>query len=63
LLYHPDKTGSNARAERRFKSITEAHFILSNENYKNYYDSQMNSGRPLKEIVQSINLLISGNRL
>jgi sRNA-binding protein len=63
LLYHPDKTGSNARAERRFKSITEAHFILSNENYKNYYDSQMNSGRPLKEIVQSINLLISENRL
>lgn len=38
LKYHPDRTQGNKQAEERFKEISEAHYVLSDEKRRREYD-------------------------
>ncbi|ORC85584.1 chaperone DnaJ protein [Trypanosoma theileri] len=45
LKYHPDKcTGNREEAERRFKEVSEAYDVLSDENKKKIYDKYGEEG-------------------
>ncbi|ANQ09910.1 Uncharacterized protein PCOAH_00042820 [Plasmodium coatneyi] len=45
LKYHPDRNPNNRKeSEKMFREITEAYETLSDENKKQMYDSQLNSG-------------------
>jgi len=40
LKYHPDKTNGNKLFEEKFKDISEAYEVLSNEDSRKIYDIQ-----------------------
>lgn len=46
LQYHPDRNPGDKKSEDRFKEITEAYEILSDENKKGSYDYDRRSGGP-----------------
>ena len=39
LKYHPDKTGNDPEAEKKFKEVSEAYSVLSDPNKKSKYDN------------------------
>ncbi|MBO6177631.1 MAG: DnaJ domain-containing protein [Selenomonadaceae bacterium] len=43
-LYHPDHNKDNPEAEAKFKAVGEAYKILSNENSRAVYDSELAGG-------------------
>lgn len=43
--YHPDSNGNDENKAEKFKEITEAYSILSNENSKKKYDNQFTKGK------------------
>ena len=38
LKYHPDKNSGDAEAEKKFKEVSEAYEVLSDENKRHMYD-------------------------
>lgn len=48
MIYHPDKNDGDKHKEEKFKLITEAYNILSNEETKNHYDTFSPYGKKYK---------------
>lgn len=44
MAWHPDRNGGSAEAEERFKAISQAYSVLSDEASRRAYDEQLASG-------------------
>ena len=66
IKYHPDKTGNNSEAEKKFKEVSEAYDNLSDPNKKLKYDSPNSfsgagGGNPFEQYWNGTNPFQSGD--